>query len=165
MKKSILTGYIILMTVFIAYCQNTEVEIQTELDAGSAKSSNSNSFRTYYFHDSVVDSTIFTEDSIVLHKNRINKENAKLELYNDSKFQLLYNIKLTTQTKINFDTGERSTVVVQNNDEIKGTFSIIQFADSVNEPKDMYFKFKLPNGKMYDYTIHDREDQYILVKK
>ena len=165
MKKPLLFILILIFITGLVFCQNTEVVIQNELYTASSKNSNSNLFRTYYFHESVVDSSIFAGDSIVLYKNQINQENAKLELYKGSKFNLLYNIKLDTLTKINFGTGERIRVLVQNNDEIKGTYSIIQFADSADEPKDMYFRFGLPNGKTYDYTIHDNEDQYILIKK
>ena len=165
MKKSILTFGLITFTVVIAFCQNNEVVIQNELNTASSKSSNSSLFRTYYFKGTVVDSSIFAKDSIVLYKNRINQTNAKLELYNDSKFQLLYNIKLTTQTKINFDTGERSTVTVQNNDEIEGTYNLMKIESEPDKTKDEFLKLMLKDGKIYNYDILDVDEQYILIKE
>ncbi len=41
----------------------------------------------------------------------------------------------------------------------------MQISNSPDDPRDMYFKFVLADGRICDYNIHDNEDRYLLIKK
>jgi hypothetical protein len=166
MKKSILLLSLLHLTITIGFCQ--EVIIMTEYPNSESleQKNKSEKFRTYYFHDTLVDSTIFSQDSILLFKSRINRENSRLELYNDSRFLLIYNIKLETVSKENDDTGEMSLVTIQYSDEIGGKYGLLQVTSTENdEIKDESLRFVLKDESSYVFNILDKNNQIILIKK
>ncbi|SHG02044.1 hypothetical protein SAMN05444274_1206 [Mariniphaga anaerophila] len=165
MEKSILLLSVLLLTLTIGFCQ--DVIIMTEYpNSESVKQENkSEKFRTYYFHDTLVDSTIFSLDSIQLFKNRTDRENSRLELFNDSRFLLVYNIELETVTKTNAETGEGKKLTVQSSDEIGGKYGLLHVAKSENEIKDESLRFILKNDTIYDFEIIDKDNQILLIKK
>ncbi|WP_303918046.1 hypothetical protein [Draconibacterium sediminis] len=166
MKKSILLLSVLLLTLTIGYCQDVIILTENPNSESVKQESKSEKFRTYYFHDTLVDSKIFSSDSIQLFKNRTDKENSRLELFNDSRFLLVYNIKLETVTKINAETGEGEKLTIQHSDEVYGTYSLIQIAKTLDsEPIDASIRFFLKDNTIYDFDIVDKDNQILLVKK
>lgn len=72
----------------------------------NAQSDNSQIYRSYYFHETSVDSNIFEQDSIVVYKNSIGAEYPSLALYDDQKFCLFYHVNLETIRSRDENTGE-----------------------------------------------------------
>ena len=166
MKKSILLFAMFLLTVKIGFCQEKLIIVTEDSNSESVKQkSKSEKFRTYYFHDTLVDSTIFSLDSIQLFDNRTDRENSRLELFNDSRFLLVYNIKLETVTKVNAETGEGEKLTIQSSDEIGGKYGLLQIAESENEIKDERLRFILKDETIYDFDIIDKDNQILLIKK
>ena len=166
MKKSILLFTVLLLTITIGFCQ--EIVIMTE-DSNSElvkQKNKSEKFRTYYFQDTLVDSTIFSLDSIQLFENRTDREDSRLELFNDSRFLLVYNIKLETITKINTETGEGEKLTIQSSDEIGGKYGLLQVSNSEkSEIIDESLRFILKDDSICDFDIIDKDNQILLIKK
>ncbi len=164
MKKSTLILIIFILTATAIWGQDSPV-IMKSPNSVSNETNQTEKIKTYYFHEVGVDSTLFDKDSIVLYTNRIDHENPKLELYDNSKFRLFYNIKIQTVEKTNDETGERTMLTVQSNDELAGTYSIMQIESSPGNVQDAFIKFILKDSRIYYYDIIDKNDLLLLVKK
>lgn len=166
MKKSILVLSMFVLTTTNIFCQTVEIMTEIPTSESREQKKKSEKYRTYYFHETLIDSSIFFQDSILLNKNRINREDSRFELYNDSRFILLYNIKLETVTKEDNETGEMTQLTVQNSNEIFGKYGIVQVKGTDNdEIKDESIRFILKDGSIYDFVIIDKNNRIILVKK
>ena len=164
MKKSILLLSVLLITLTVGFCQ--DVQIMTEFpDAESQENIKSNIYKTYYFSENSIDSTLFYRDRISLTKKKINAKYPKIELYNDSKFCLFYDITLTTKTEEDSDTGAMLKMTLLNSKEISGEYSMLQVAQSDNKIQDIELIFYLKDGSFYSYAISEKNNRIILTKK
>jgi len=166
MKKSILVLSMFVLITTNIFCQTVEIMTEIPMSESSEQKKKSEKYRTYYFNEPLIDSSIFFQDSILLNKNWINIEDSRFELFNDSRFIVQYNIKLDTVAKEDLETGEITQVTIQNSDEFVGTYSLLQVSSSENDGiKDERLRFILKDGSIYDFDILDKKNQILLIKK
>lgn len=131
----------------------------------NAQSDNSQIYRSYYFHETSVDSNIFEQDSIVVYKNSIGAEYPSLALYDDQKFCLFYHVNLETIRSRDENTGEYFERVVRSSDEFTGNYGLLVVELSENDPLDVSLTLNLGGNKQIIYDILEQEDQIILIKE
>lgn len=166
MNNLILLFSILLLTMKIGFCQEEEIMIEFSNSEPIEQKTESGKFRTYFFRETLIDSSIFFQDSILLFNDRVDREDSRLELFNDSKFLLLYNIKLETVTKTDSNKGEMMQLTIQNSDEIVGKYGLLQATNTENDEfKDVSLRFILKDASTYDFDILNKNNHIILIKK
>ena len=164
MKTTILTLVFLVLSASYLFCQTAE--IMTE-KVGLGDNKNSQKYRTFHFHETVVDPSIFQTDRIILYNNKIKAGYPKIELYKDSKFCFFYNVKLKTITKKDKDTGNWIQRVVQTSDKIIGDYGMISIAEvgENGNTQDVGLTFHFDDKNKIKYEILDKGSQVVLIKK
>jgi hypothetical protein len=133
--------------------------------AESSDNNNSMIYKTYFLLDKSADSTIFSRDSILFSKDKIDGH-ASLNLYNNSTFNYEYTSGLDTIYTSDELTGAVIAMVVEKTIGIAGEYSIFRKQCSEKgETKDNMLSLLFKNGGKANYTIEDIGKNTVLVKK
>lgn len=153
-----------LFTMSEGFCQMTE----TIREKGRYEvNENHQKYRILYFHELTIDASIFQQDSVVLYENKIQPVNPRIELYDDAKFCLLYNIKFETITQRDERTGDWTQKVIQTSDKITGDYGAIQISGIGENKLPLYsaMTLRFADGNTIKYSIVKGDSQLILIKK
>ena len=162
MRKSI---RIICLLIFFSnsvFCQTIDVIVGARIP-GNPENNKSGIFKTFYFHEASVGSSVFSKDSISLFKDYIDTEYPRIELFNDSTFCFFYTItNIDTTTIISFDTGEMKKIVTQDYNKVTGNYILYPTLD-VNNNGSITFIFN-PECS-FDFNIQNSNDKVLLIRK
>jgi hypothetical protein len=156
---------IICLLIFFSnsvFCQTIDVIVGARITE-NPENNKSGIFKTFYFHEASVDSSIFRKDSISIFKDYIDIEYPRVELFNDSTFCFFYKItNIDTTTIISFDTGEMKKIVTQDYNKVTGSYILFP---TLNVNHDGRITFILNHEYSFDFNIQNSNNQVHLIRK
>lgn len=119
----------------------------------------------YYFDNNDIDSSVFSNDTVVLFKNKLNYQSPRIIFEQDLKFCFSYNIRLDTIRKADHQTGIVITQLVESKYDIKGSYEFFRIMKSRDDIKKEILSLEFEDGKTIHYCWKENKDQVMLIKK
>ena len=156
---------IICLLIFFSnsvFCQTIDVIVGARIP-GNPENNKSGIFKTFYFHEASVDSSVFSKDSISLFKDYIDTEYPRIELFNDSTFCFFYMItNIDTTMKISFDTGEMEKIATQDYNKVTGNYILFP---ALNVNNNGRITFILNHEYSFDFNLQNSKNKILLIRK
>jgi hypothetical protein len=157
MEKAILILSMIVITTIKVDCQTHVIDIITEKHSKDKQPTSLDKKTVYFFTKFFADSSIFTKDTLILSKERINFEFPRIEFSEDSLFSLSYNVDLDTIRMQNEETGEITVTIIAKSEKINGRWK----SDKPGE----YIEIILDDDEKLRYTICKADNQIYFIKQ
>ncbi len=156
MERAILILSMIVLTTIIVDCQTYVIDIITEKPSKDKQPTSLDKKNIYFFTKFFADSSIFTQDTLILSKERINLEFPRIEFTEDSLFSLSYNVNIDTNRIQNEETGEIRETIIARSKKINGRWE--------SDKPEEYIEIILENYENLRYTICEADNQIYFIK-